>query len=169
MIANKFVILLFVVAVAAAAVFVVFIMIMTVIAVAAAVVPVLAYRCTVHYTLFFTYAQFFVFSIQSNWIWLLFFSCVFLRMSSMFFALSFSFLSSIYCSWSQSPSHHAHILFIRLLIVVTDKTDSWGNHDAISRSQRKECDDRWFYCCYRWIWFTTYFDRKTIYTWTIKQ
>lgn len=91
MIANKFAILLFVVAVAAAAVFVVFIMIIVFIVVAVAV-PVLAYRCTAvyHYAIFFLRAILCVF----NWIWL--FLCVYsiLQMSSIF---SISFSHKSYC------------------------------------------------------------------------
>lgn len=86
MIANKFVIMLFVVAAAvaaAAAVFVVFIMIIIVIAVAAAVVPVLAYRCTVHYTLFFSIrAILCVFS--SNKLDLVVFVCLFANVFALF-------------------------------------------------------------------------------------
>lgn len=113
MITNKFVILLFVVAVAAAAaVFVVFIMIMTVIAVAAAVVPVLAYRCTVHYTLFFSYAQFFVFSIQSKWIWLLFlFMCLFTNAFNVFCALFFFPLINLLLMLSISITPCTHFVY----------------------------------------------------------
>lgn len=113
MIANKFVILLFVVAVAAAAaVFVVFIMIMTVIAVAAAVVPVLAYRCTVHYTLFFYIrAILCVFNPIKSDLVVVFFMCLFANAFNVFCALFFFPLINLLLMLSISITPCTHFVY----------------------------------------------------------